>query len=72
MYLEQIVYSSISSHLTSLNVLCNEQHGAVSLGVPQGSILGILLFAFFINDLSVVIKYSLLDLYADDAEMHCS
>ena len=25
--LEHIAYSSISSHLTSFNVLCNEQHG---------------------------------------------
>ena len=46
--------------------------GAVSIDMPQGSILGPLLFAMFINDLSVVVKYSLLDLYADDAEMHCS
>ena len=42
------------------------------MGVTQGSILGPLIFALFIKDLSVVVKYLLLDLYADDAEMHCS
>jgi len=46
--------------------------GAVSIGVPQGSILGPLLFALYVNDLPTVVQYSILDLYADDAEMHCS
>jgi len=46
--------------------------GAVSIGVLQGSILGPLLFALYVNDLPTVVQYSILDLYADDAEMHCS
>jgi len=46
--------------------------GTVSIGVPQGSILGPLLFALYVNDLPTVVQYSILDLYADDAEMHCS
>jgi len=46
--------------------------GAVSIGVPQGSILVPLLLALYVNDLPTVVQYSILDLYAGDAEMHCS
>ena len=44
--------------------------GTVTTGVPQESILGPLLFAVHLNDLPIVVKYSILDLYADDAELH--
>ena len=44
--------------------------GHVSIGVPQGSILGPLLFALYINDLPSGVKYSILDLCADDAKLH--
>ena len=46
--------------------------GTVTIGVPQGSILDLLLFALYLNDLPIVVKYSILYLYADDAELYCS
>ena len=56
------------------NLYCSDLSywGHVSVGVPQGSILDPLLFALYINDLPSVMKYSIMDLYADDAELHYS
>jgi retron-type reverse transcriptase len=43
---------------------------SVLSGVPQGSILGPLLFNIFVNDLSDIIKHSKFILFADDLKIY--
>ena len=43
----------------------------VTVGVPQGSILGTLLFLVYINNLPNAVKNSEVTLYADDMVLYC-
>ena len=44
--------------------------GNLSCGVPQGSILGPLLFILFTNDLPLFLSDSSIDMFADDTTIH--
>ena len=44
----------------------------MSAGVPQGSLLGLLLFNIFMNDLTLAIRDCRLLSYADDTKLHLS
>lgn len=44
----------------------------VTCGIPQGSILGPLLFILHINDLPSVLKHCKVSMYADDTLLYCS
>lgn len=48
------------------------QFKTLKAGVPQGSILGPLLFSLYVSDISSVIKNSSLHQYADDSQIYCS
>ena len=42
----------------------------VSSGVPQGSVLGPLLFLLYINDIQEVIQHSSVKVFADDVALY--
>ena len=52
------------------NVEVRSSYVSVGSGIPQGTILGPLLFILFINNVSIVISNSQIQLYADDSKMY--
>ena len=67
----------LNSYLTDRKqtVFCGDRRSNKSMitsGVPQGSVLGPLLFCCYINDLPNVLKYCTIQLYADDVQLYIS
>ena len=48
----------------------NGSHSSWLPGVPQGSILGPLLFILYVNDIKSVISHSYLKMFADDLTLY--
>jgi hypothetical protein len=62
---QKVLIGSVSSNLSN-----SSDWGTIKDGVPQGSILGPLLFLFYINDLSKIIKHNSKPiLFADDTSL---
>lgn len=49
---------------------CSSATGSIRTGVPQGSVLGPILFLLFINDFPSCLTTTSCNLFADDAEIH--
>lgn len=59
------------SQCTYLNGVLSSSR-RIACGVPQGSILGPLLFLIYINDIDLTLEYCSADMYADDTTFYAS
>jgi hypothetical protein len=61
---------SAQNYSVCAGMLVESSVGAVTCGVPQGSVLGPLLFASYIDEVSRVIRYCRFHIYADDLQIY--
>ena len=62
-------YLSDRTQVTQIQNVCSSRE-VVATGVPQGSILGPMLFLCYINDISSICGNTKMLLYADDTVMY--
>ena len=65
------------SYLSNINqIVCYEGKTSntqnVTIGVPQGTVLGPILFLLYVNNLSNVVKGASINVYADDVVIYAS
>lgn len=66
-----LIKSYLSNRFQAVHV--NNEYSeltSVSSGVPQGSILGPILFSLYVNDLPNVLKYCKIEIFADDVQLY--
>ena len=70
-------YSLLANYLSNRTMIVNvngtfSKSEKLTVGVPQGSILGPLLFIIFLNDICAIkLEKCFLTLFADDITMYC-
>lgn len=67
----QLIYSYLTERTQCVyNNGSYSSFNPITSGVPQGSILGPIFFALYINDLPNVLKYCKVHIYADDVQLY--